>query len=138
MRLLEATVEQSKQQVTGLAQQLKFCTEVLQTHSENHKKEVAELADKLHIVHEENARLASLLSTSLSKSQVYDKLKFDYDRLMDEHGEMRNLVDSMSTTLTCYFDRDREVSGDSRDRAQQFSGGFFASPPCDGGASDTF
>lgn len=128
VKALELKVDQLKQQMAGVSQQLSFCSEVLQTHSDRYKKEVAGLQDTIMVIRNENIRLASLLSESLTKSQVYDKLKFDYERAQEENKEMKSMVESMSATLSCYF----EATGDSSDRAQQFSAGFFASPPCDG------
>lgn len=124
---LSQTAEHYKQKSAGLGKQLGFCTQVLQTHSDDRKKEVAKLEDQLGVVRAENVRLASLLSTSITKTREYDQLKFERDRLMEERDQLRDLVDNMSSTLSGFLSHDY-----NGDRVIQFSGSVFASHPVDG------
>lgn len=127
---LAQTAEHYKQKSVALGQQLGFCTQVIQTHSDDRKKEVTKLMDQITVLKDENTRLASLLNTSLLKAESYDQLVFSHERLSEDRDQLRTLVDSMTSALSGFMER--EGSGDSRDRALQFSASFFASPPVDG------
>lgn len=128
-RGLENSLEEYRRRSTGLSQQLKFCHGVLQSYEDKHKKEMHDMKEKLQLVVDENSRLASLLGMNIHKGQEYDALQFKYKRLSEEHDQLKSLVDSMSTSLSCYLELPSAGVGGSRERL--FSGEFFAAHPCD-------
>ena len=118
----------------NLSSQLMFCTQALQNQTEQSGKDQQALLDRLQVVQDENSRLASLLSTYISKARAHDDLKAKVDSLVErdrlsteEKAGMQAVLDTMSDTLQCYLAK----SSDEEDETM-FCGGFFAVHPCDG------